>query len=312
MAGNQTPHRGLSPTWKHFLGLLGRLLLVVIAGTALGWGWLYLFYYTPFALTAFYRVTVAFVLGLSAGLSARVFLRRNTATLRWVTVALNAAAGLPFMYYGTRGLIGFWLFGGVYTRPNWDGLWQMGLTALAGWGVLLLGTKKPKGTAASSVDITPVSRQSEPGRKTRSRAADNQVIAPQRAVAAPGKKKTQPASTAAIGRAAHLAAVSTPALTTRRKLKKATSPKEPVLRVKKPRKQARQQQAAETQRPRVGRQRRAKISLVGIEEHRCPFCLEEVNPRDPAGVVTCPICHTMHHKSCWDVTGTCQVPHSQS
>jgi len=25
--------------------------------------------------------------------------------------------------------------------------------------------------------------------------------------------------------------------------------------------------------------------------------------------VECPICHTMHHKDCWDITGTCQVPH---
>lgn|GEM_PF-1087682 len=312
MTGNQNPHRGLSLTGRYSLGLLGRTLLAVVAGTALGWGWLYLFYYTPFAQTGFYRVTVALVLGLSAGLFARIFLRRKTSALRWVTVALNAAVGLPFMYYGTRGLIGFWLFGGIYTRPNWDGLWQLGLTALAGWGVLLLGTKKTKVAAAGSVDITQGSRQSEPGRKARSRAADSQIVATQHVVAAPKKKKKQPASTAAITRTSNQTVVSAPALTTRRKLKKAATAKEPVLLVKKPRKQARQQQAAETQRPRVGRQRRAKISLVGTEEHRCPFCLEEVNPRDPAGVVTCPICHTMHHKSCWDVTGTCQVPHSQS
>ena len=58
--------------------------------------------------------------------------------------------------------------------------------------------------------------------------------------------------------------------------------------------------------------RRPKINLVGMEEHRCPYCLEEVDPNDPAGVVVCQVCHSYHHKSCWDITGTCQVPHSQT
>jgi hypothetical protein len=26
-------------------------------------------------------------------------------------------------------------------------------------------------------------------------------------------------------------------------------------------------------------------------------------------VKVCPICHTHHHADCWEVTGTCQVPH---
>ncbi|MFN2120746.1 MAG: hypothetical protein ACK2T0_10170 [Anaerolineales bacterium] len=26
----------------------------------------------------------------------------------------------------------------------------------------------------------------------------------------------------------------------------------------------------------------------------------------------CPICHTLHHKDCWDVTGSCQIPHLAS
>jgi hypothetical protein len=57
---------------------------------------------------------------------------------------------------------------------------------------------------------------------------------------------------------------------------------------------------------------RMPIHLIGEEEHRCPYCLNEVDPQDPEGVVVCSICHTMHHKNCWDVTGTCQVPHIYS
>jgi hypothetical protein len=56
----------------------------------------------------------------------------------------------------------------------------------------------------------------------------------------------------------------------------------------------------------------AEIRLVGIEEHKCPYCLEPIAERDPRGVVTCPICKTRHHKDCWDITGMCQVPHYHS
>jgi hypothetical protein len=51
------------------------------------------------------------------------------------------------------------------------------------------------------------------------------------------------------------------------------------------------------------------VRLATHEEHRCPYCLEPVQRNGPRGSVECPICHTLHHKDCWDVTGTCQVPH---
>ncbi len=51
------------------------------------------------------------------------------------------------------------------------------------------------------------------------------------------------------------------------------------------------------------------IQLAVYEEHRCPYCFEEVKRNDPRGVVECEVCHTLHHKDCWDVTGACQVPH---
>jgi ribosomal protein L37AE/L43A len=54
---------------------------------------------------------------------------------------------------------------------------------------------------------------------------------------------------------------------------------------------------------------RAKVRLAIVETHRCPYCLEPVSRVDPRGVVECDVCHTLHHKDCWDVTGVCQVPH---
>ena len=65
------------------------------------------------------------------------------------------------------------------------------------------------------------------------------------------------------------------------------------------------------QKPVRKRKRRPKVAirLSAAQEHRCPYCLELVNPDDPRGVEICPICHTLHHADCWAVTGTCQVPH---
>ncbi len=57
------------------------------------------------------------------------------------------------------------------------------------------------------------------------------------------------------------------------------------------------------------RNKKARVQLALVEEHRCPYCLETVARADPRGVVECKVCHTLHHKDCWDITGSCQVPH---
>jgi hypothetical protein len=59
----------------------------------------------------------------------------------------------------------------------------------------------------------------------------------------------------------------------------------------------------------IGSRRRPAVQLAVFEEHRCPYCLEPVNRNDARGVVECQVCHTLHHKDCWDITGNCQVPH---
>jgi uncharacterized Zn-finger protein len=51
------------------------------------------------------------------------------------------------------------------------------------------------------------------------------------------------------------------------------------------------------------------VQIAAFEEHRCPYCLQDIKRDDIRGSVECPICHTLHHKDCWDITGTCQVPH---
>ncbi|MBI5953685.1 MAG: hypothetical protein HY865_18680 [Chloroflexi bacterium] len=55
--------------------------------------------------------------------------------------------------------------------------------------------------------------------------------------------------------------------------------------------------------------RKPKLQISTFEEHRCPYCLDEVKRNDPRGVKECDICHSLHHADCWAITGNCQVPH---
>jgi hypothetical protein len=68
-------------------------------------------------------------------------------------------------------------------------------------------------------------------------------------------------------------------------------------------------QTAEIQRSAAAQERPSPVRLLGEEEHRCPFCLELVEPGDGRGMVECQVCHTQHHADCWAITGACQVPH---
>jgi hypothetical protein len=54
---------------------------------------------------------------------------------------------------------------------------------------------------------------------------------------------------------------------------------------------------------------RAHVQLAVVEDHRCPYCLENVSRNDPGGVKECEVCHSLHHADCWAITGVCQVPH---
>jgi hypothetical protein len=55
--------------------------------------------------------------------------------------------------------------------------------------------------------------------------------------------------------------------------------------------------------------RKPQLQISVFEEHRCPYCLDDVKRNDPRGVKECEVCHSLHHADCWAITGMCQVPH---
>jgi ribosomal protein L37AE/L43A len=60
------------------------------------------------------------------------------------------------------------------------------------------------------------------------------------------------------------------------------------------------------------RRLRQKVHLGKSMTTVCPYCLEEVLPKDPRGIVVCDICGTPHHGDCWAISGKCEVPHLQA
>lgn len=65
-------------------------------------------------------------------------------------------------------------------------------------------------------------------------------------------------------------------------------------------------------RSRKAARRKPEVQFSVYEEHRCPYCLDEVKRNDPRGVKECSVCHALHHADCWNITGMCQVPHLNS
>jgi ribosomal protein L37AE/L43A len=56
-------------------------------------------------------------------------------------------------------------------------------------------------------------------------------------------------------------------------------------------------------------QRKPNLQISRYEDHRCPYCLEEVKRNDSRGIKKCNVCNAVHHADCWEITGSCQVPH---
>lgn len=211
-------------------------------------------------------------MGLAAGLAARFSLPRRSTVLRWLVALFGLCTGLIFMGWLSRGLLGVNLIDRVSMAPDWDGLQRFALGALAAWpavGAWNKGGSKRRIPAQSS-SYAPTT-----GRVVRHRgnSRGNARVASKRAMAMSVPATSSRTHSGGHARL-HRSQLQTAATKSRRRKRVNTS-----------------------------------IRLATKVEHRCPYCLEEVKPNDPRGIVECSTCHTLHHADCWGVTGTCQVPH---
>lgn len=334
------PYTGktMHPVVKYLLTQLGKILLVIVISTAAGWIWFYMLFDTGILGFVMIKPAVVIELGVCAGFTSRFILKQNNTHLRWLTAFIALISGLLFMNYGSTGMVGFSLTHLAAQEVNWSGLWQLTLGGLLAAGALTAWKKSPAQTAET---VQPQAVSSDPTElqhfasvlATAERSAPIEKELPKKKSAANSKaaKKQsgrKPKATRSTGEetrplprkkdsiAQKTASIKNKLIESARSLNMAdmSSTDERLLKVRAPAKSRVKQQRPASMYPSIlpRKKQRPKISLVGMEEHRCPYCLEEVDPDDPAGVMICPVCHSYHHKSCWDITGTCQVPHSQS
>ncbi|MEJ2549052.1 MAG: hypothetical protein P8Y98_00035 [Anaerolineales bacterium] len=215
-------------------------------------------------------------MGLAAGLAARFSLPRRSAALRWLVALFGLCTGLIFMGWLSRGLLGMNLIDRTSLEPDWDGLQRFAFGALAAWPAVSAWNqrRRDRRTSSQASSYAPTMGRTV---HRRGNQRGNARVASKRAMA-----MSMPATSART----HMGG--------RAKVRK-SPPRSAGVKSR-------------------GRNRSisASIHLATKVDHRCPYCLEHVDPNDPRGVVECTTCHTLHHADCWGVTGTCQVPHHNS
>jgi hypothetical protein len=249
--------------------VLGRILTLFLLTWAVGLAFSLLVFLNRSLPTSVIAVGVALTVGLTAGAGARLLLRGDGAALRAAAAMAAAVGGQLILGWLTFGVVGVH-FAAVADAPNWGGLTRVGLGLLAS-ALSLRAWRLPR---AGTAPLEPLPALPPPISSPRPQPA--QVAG-----------AVSPPRTGSAGRAHPRRIAAAPGWLPR------------LARLA----------------PRLGRRlgrpgwTRGRVRLSSRAEHSCPYCLEVVRPRDPRGVVTCPVCHTRHHADCWAVTGVCQVPH---
>jgi ribosomal protein L37AE/L43A len=229
------------------------------------------------------KFTLIAATGLFTGMVARKVLSDHTRLLQFLAAALGLLLALGLVNPVTRGFIGINMLRVYPNFPEWDGALQ----SAVGLAFVWLGVQ-----AEPRVRPAPIPEAVKPRRARR--AARPHPLPPPAPRRARANRRTRPSRRPRP--APRLSTTPSPASQKRRGWLAGLWPRPRV-------------RANNGAPRRFLRRRGPAVQLDGRIEHRCPFCLELVEKRDPRGVKVCPECKTHHHADCWDVTGMCQVPH---
>lgn len=250
------------------------------------------------------------MIALAAGVGARFLFYARNWFVRLITASASLILGLFLLGFITNWKMGFGPVEFWRTTFDWMEIAQLGGGMII---VLLALTAWWHGPSSQPVQRKEVNRKQGSASK---RPADRPV---ERAVERPRERVHEPAPT--------VAPRSTSSGFSIFGSRRVSEPKKTPIRLKvSGRGRALTRPRSQTERVVVGRltktvrparsrklfQRKREMQISTHEEHRCPFCLEDVKRNDPRGVKECSICHTLHHADCWDITGMCQVPHLNS
>lgn len=286
---------------KTFDNVLGRTIFVILTTAIGGTVLLLTFLFNQASSPLPLKYAIVGAVGLIAGFFSRRLLREYTGLLRLLASLTAISTGLFLMYLFSFGYVGIDLLYWSHTWPDWDGLVQIGLgtftacLALYAWRyprpAKIKHPRKPAPSSSRKPVDKPQSSINPPvQKKLRLHPIARIGVWMKNISIRPNRTKMIPLSK----RQERLGVLSLPPIGS-----KAQKP-----RVIKP-----------LRRPKIlgwhKRHIQHQVNLKDTEEHRCPFCLDTVIFDDPRGIEICPLCHTHHHADCWEVTGTCQVPHYQ-
>jgi len=273
---DQTPDEQ-RPEQYHLLRKLAILLLLVASASL----WMYILMdegIIDFA-TGVQEISAGVCIALIAGLSAQLVLSQREDLFRFVAAMTGDVAGVYLLGFVSDGKYGISQFGWLPKAVDYDGLNLIGIGCLVILFVSLIFRRTrtviiPEPRQASLQDGEPEvpSVQIEPSNHTHMPRVFFPRISLSGFLAPDSHQLGRPNGRSSRG-------IQLP------RVKPMVAPK------------------------RVRHRKNAKIQLALVEEHRCPFCLELVSRTDPGGVMECKVCHTLHHKDCWEITGSCQVPH---
>lgn len=278
-AAMSTPNLPPPPTLRTDFPRKVAILFLFVIDTAIAI--FFLFRQNPEANTLLRHLVADILIGLIAGIAARILFRKRSAFIRYITATAALICGLLLLgaMSGWRTGIGPLSFS--RTTIDWSGLAQVSLTTICMiWSMQVWSRPAPQ-IAGNAVPVTPAVQPEPPQTRQKSRFQPRPKRKRKRtpenpSTATPPQPSSQPA------RQEHS---QEPAKSATRRKRSVKSDLQPVP----------------DQRP--------KVRLSKIEKHLCPYCLEPVIARDPRGIVECDICHTQHHADCWSIAGACQVPH---
>jgi hypothetical protein len=280
--------------------LLGRILILVLYTSLVGIVLTLLFVVNRQWAPVFLKYVILVATGIAAGFGARRLLVGRPFLMKLGAGIFALAMALGVMNVLTLGYLGLNLLRAYPSNPEWDGALQLVVASIAAWAALRAWAViirevvvEPRYSSAPAALPAPrPAPRSTPQRS--SRRISHSVRRPSRSRARTASSSLGASFSAWTNRVATQLGALLPApaggtATRRRKLAKKSA-------------------KGKSRRQRF-RRREPAVYLSGNEEHRCPYCLEEVRPNDPRGVKICKVCKTWHHGDCWSVTGVCQVPH---
>jgi hypothetical protein len=251
------------------------ILLLLVAASSL---WLYILFYER--RIGYGRevqeISAGVVIALVAGLGSQLILSQRDGLFRFVAAMAADVAGVYLLGFISDGRYGISKFGWLPRSIDYDGLNLVGIGFLIILLISLLFRRTKVIVIPEPLQVASLAGESDHTSFVQAEAANPISI-----------------SDPVRPRVSWSRILTTP-------LVRARSNGQGASRI-------RPMKAAPVIAPKRRRSRRARVQLALVEEHRCPYCLETVTHTEPH--MECTVCHTLHHKDCWNITGTCQVPH---